>query len=31
MVYDQELFLFLKCLKVKMGKVCNGGRVEVSK
>lgn len=31
MVYDQELFLFLKCLKVKMGKAYSGGRVEGSK
>lgn len=31
MVYDQDLFLFLKCLKVKMGKAFNGGRVELSK
>lgn len=31
MVYDQEVFLFLKCLKVKMGKAYSGERVEGSK
>lgn len=31
MVYNQELFSFLKCCKVKMGKTYSGGRVEGSK